>query len=178
MIEVAGGGERLGVCLDSCHLLASGYEVRERAAFRRSWTSTSAIVGLDRLRALHLNDSKVGWAPTSTATPTSARASWARTGIRVFLGEPRFKGLPVLLEVPGPDGHGPDKAAGRHRQAPADAGEARRRSQALGLAVRRSSAAVGLRRRGGGRRWSAIENSSEISPVAASSVGSVTSTNV
>ena len=46
---------------------------------------------------------------TPTATRTSARASWARTGIRAFLGEPRFEGLPVLIEVPGPDGHGPDK---------------------------------------------------------------------
>ena len=42
VIEVSGGGERLGVCLDSCHLLASGYEVRDKAALSRSWTSTTA----------------------------------------------------------------------------------------------------------------------------------------
>ena len=42
VIDVSGGGERLGVCLDSCHLLASGYEVRDAAAFRKSWTTTTA----------------------------------------------------------------------------------------------------------------------------------------
>ena len=64
------------------------------------------IVGLDRLGSLHLNDSVNGWAPTATATPTSARARSARTAARSFLSEPRFETLPVILETPGPDKKG------------------------------------------------------------------------
>ena len=60
VIEVSGGGERLGVCLDSCHLLASGYEVRDAAAFKAVVDEYDRVVGLDRLQALHLNDSKIG----------------------------------------------------------------------------------------------------------------------
>jgi deoxyribonuclease-4 len=109
VIELSGGGERVGVCLDSCHLLASGYEVRERAAFAEVVDEYDRVVGLDRLRALHLNDSKVGLGANVDRHANLGEGELGEDGIRVFLGEKRFKGLPVLIEVPGPDGHGPDK---------------------------------------------------------------------
>jgi deoxyribonuclease-4 len=110
VIEVTGGDGRVGVCLDSCHLLASGYEVRERAAFRGVVDEYDRIVGLDRLRALHLNDSQVPLGANVDRHANLGEGELGEDGIRVFLGEPRFEGLPVLIEVPGPDGHGPDKA--------------------------------------------------------------------
>ncbi len=109
VIEVSGGGARLGVCLDSCHLLASGYEVRDRAAFKAVIDDYDRVVGLDRLRALHLNDSQVGLGANVDRHANLGEGELGEAGIRVFLGERRFKGLPVLVEVPGPDGHGPDK---------------------------------------------------------------------
>jgi len=109
VVEVSGGGPRLGVCLDSCHLLASGYEVRDRAAFEAVVDDYDRIVGLDRLRALHLNDSKVALGSNVDRHANLGEGELGEEGIRVFLGEPRFKGLPVLVEVPGPDGHGPDR---------------------------------------------------------------------
>ena len=109
VIEVSGGGDRLGVCLDSCHLLASGYEVRDRAAFKEVVDRYDSVVGLDRLRALHLNDSKVALGSNVDRHANLGEGELGEDGIRVFLGEKRFKGLPVLVEVPGPDGHGPDK---------------------------------------------------------------------
>jgi deoxyribonuclease-4 len=109
VIEVSGGSDRLGVCLDSCHLLASGYEVREAAAFRGVVDEYDRVVGLDRLRALHLNDSKVPLGANVDRHANLGEGELGEDGIRVFLGERRFKGLPVLIEVPGPDGHGPDK---------------------------------------------------------------------
>jgi deoxyribonuclease IV len=109
VVEVSGGGERVGVCLDSCHLLASGYEVHDRAAFAEVVDEYDRIVGLDRLRALHLNDSKVALGANVDRHANLGEGELGEDGIRVFLGERRFKRLPVLIEVPGPDGHGPDK---------------------------------------------------------------------
>ena len=109
VIDASGGGERLGVCLDSCHLLASGYEVREAAAFKSVVDEYDRVVGIDRLRALHLNDSKVPLGANVDRHANLCEGELGEEGVRVFLGERRFKGLPVLIEVPGPDGHGPDK---------------------------------------------------------------------
>jgi deoxyribonuclease-4 len=109
VIEVSGAGERLGVCLDSCHLLASGYEVRKRPAFGAVVDEYDSLVGLDRLRALHLNDSKVALGSNVDRHANLGEGELGEKGIRVFLREPRFEGLPVLVEVPGPDGHGPGK---------------------------------------------------------------------
>ncbi len=109
VIEVSGAGERLGVCLDSCHLLASGYEVCEARAFKAVIDDYARVVGLDRLRALHLNDSKVALGSNVDRHANLGEGELGMEGIRVFLGERRFRGLPVLVEVPGPDGHGPDK---------------------------------------------------------------------
>jgi deoxyribonuclease IV len=109
VIEVSGGEERIGVCLDSCHLLASGYEVRDPAAFKGVVDEYDRIVGLDRLQALHLNDSKMPLGSNVDRHANLGEGELGEEGIRVFLSEPRFSGLPVLIEVPGPDGHGPDK---------------------------------------------------------------------
>ena len=58
LIEAAGGGQRLGMCLDSCHLLASGYDIRTRRGPRpRPSTSATGVSALERLASLHLNDS-------------------------------------------------------------------------------------------------------------------------
>ena len=110
VVEVSGAGRRVGVCLDSCHLLASGYEVRVAAAFRAVVDEYDRLVGLDRLRALHLNDSKVPRGSNVDRHANLGEGELGEHGIRVFLGERRFEGLPVLIEVPGPDGHGPDQA--------------------------------------------------------------------
>jgi deoxyribonuclease-4 len=109
MIEVSGSAERLGVCLDSCHLYASGYEVRDRKAFKSVVDEFDDIVGIGRLGALHLNDSMAPFGSNRDRHANLGEGELGEEGLRVFLGEKRFKALPVLLEVPGPDGHGPDK---------------------------------------------------------------------
>jgi deoxyribonuclease IV len=109
VIEVSGNGERLGVCLDSCHLHASGYEVRERKAFKAVVDQFDDVVGIGRLGALHMNDSMTPFGSNRDRHANLGAGELGADGLRVFLGEKRFRGLPVLLEVPGPDGHGPDK---------------------------------------------------------------------
>lgn len=110
VVEVSGAGPRVGVCLDSCHLLASGYEVRDSAAFKAVVDEYDRTVGLERLRALHLNDSKVPLGGNADRHANLGEGELGEGGVRVFLSEPRFRDLPVLIEVPGPDGHGPDRA--------------------------------------------------------------------
>jgi deoxyribonuclease-4 len=109
-IERAGADTRLRVCLDSCHLLASGHEIREPDALARVIDEYDEKVGLDRLRCLHLNDSKTPLGSNRDRHANLGEGELGVDGIRAFLGEPRFECLPVVLEVPGPTGHGPDRA--------------------------------------------------------------------
>jgi deoxyribonuclease-4 len=109
VMERSGSGERLGVCLDSCHLLATGHEVRDPRALAEVVDDYERKLGLDCLRCLHLNDSMTPLGSNRDRHANLGEGELGENGIRVFLGEPRFQGLPVLIEVPGPDGHGPDK---------------------------------------------------------------------
>lgn len=98
---------RLGVCLDSCHLYVSGYDVTDRAALDAVLDELDRTIGLDRLRALHVNDSK---APLGSNRDRHENIGEGLLGekLGVFLGHPALQGLPALLEVPGTDGKGPD----------------------------------------------------------------------
>ena len=108
VIEVSGAGQRLGACLDSCHLLASGYEIREREPLSAVVDEFDRQVGLDRLVALHLNDSMTSLGSNRDRHAILGEGEIGKDGLRVFLGDRHFRKLPVLLET-GPDGGGPDK---------------------------------------------------------------------
>ena len=60
LIEHSGVAERLGVCFDTCHVLAAGYDIRDAAGLRSTLAEFDRVIGLERLRAFHLNDSKFG----------------------------------------------------------------------------------------------------------------------
>lgn len=98
---------RLGVCLDSCHLYVSGYDVTERSALDALLDELDRSIGLERLRALHVNDSK---APLGSNRDRHENIGEGLLGERlgVFLGHPALQELPAVLEVPGPEGRGPD----------------------------------------------------------------------
>jgi deoxyribonuclease IV len=104
LIEVAGGGERLGVCLDSCHLLASGYDVRTADGLAGVLDEFDRVVGLDRLGSLHVNDSKTPLGSNRDRHVNLGDGELGRTGCAAFLSEPRFEGLPCVLEGPGANG--------------------------------------------------------------------------
>ena len=108
LVDACGGHERLGVCLDSCHLWVSGYDVTDREALEGLLRELDDGIGLDRLRALHVNDAQ---APLGSNRDRHAniRDGAMGEGLGVFLGHPRLQGLPAVMEVPGPDGHGPDE---------------------------------------------------------------------
>jgi deoxyribonuclease-4 len=106
LIEAGGGGRRLGLCLDSCHLLASGYDIRTAAGLEETLERCDAIVGLDRLGSLHLNDSQTPLHSNRDRHANIGDGELGEEGCMAFLSEPRFEGLPVVLETPGPDRRG------------------------------------------------------------------------
>jgi deoxyribonuclease IV len=98
---------QLGVCLDSCHFYVSGVDVADPAALDAALDELDESIGLDRLRALHVNDSA---APLGSNRDRHANIGDGLLGekLGVFLGNPRLQALPAVLETSGPDNRGPD----------------------------------------------------------------------
>ena len=99
-----GGDERLGVCLDSCHLLSSGYEVRTVNGLDETLASFAQVVGLDRLHSLHLNDSMTPLGSNRDRHAPPGDGEFGDRGLSVFLSDPRFDQLPCVLETGHDDG--------------------------------------------------------------------------
>jgi deoxyribonuclease-4 len=110
LIDAGGGSPRLGLCLDSCHMFASGYDIRTEEGLTEVLDECSEVVGLDRLGSLHLNDSQTPLGSNRDRHADIGEGELGRRGCAVFLSEPRFAELPCVLETPGPDRHGPTKA--------------------------------------------------------------------
>ena len=94
------GSDRVGVCIDTCHLLAAGYDICSREGYERTFAEFDAIVGLDRIRAFHLNDSKK---PCGSRVDRHEHIGKGCLGLEPFgwlLNDPRFADLPMLLETP------------------------------------------------------------------------------
>jgi deoxyribonuclease-4 len=106
--DAVGAPGRLGFCLDTQHLFASGYPVHEEGGIDRVLDEFDAVVGLERLRCLHLNDSKVGFGSNRDRHENLGDGEIGEDGLRRILGHPALQGLPVVLEVPGLEGTGPD----------------------------------------------------------------------
>ena len=104
LVERGGGDERIGICLDSCHLLASGFDVRTADGIAEVLDDCVAAVGLERLRALHVNDSMIPLGGNRDRHAALGDGEIGAKGLAAFLSEPRFEGLPVCLETPGPSG--------------------------------------------------------------------------
>ncbi|MGI8633153.1 MAG: deoxyribonuclease IV [Solirubrobacterales bacterium] len=110
LIELCDGDERLGVCLDCCHLHASGYDCSNAEAIAGWLDDFDAEVGLDRLRCLHVNDSKTPLGSNRDRHANVGEGELGPEGIGAFLSEPSLQNLPALLETPGPEGKGADAA--------------------------------------------------------------------
>jgi deoxyribonuclease-4 len=117
LVEAAGAGDRVGVCLDCCHLFASGYEITAAADLAGVIDDYERMVGLDRLQCLHVNDSRVPLGANRDIHANVGQGELGSEGIASFLSEPRFESLPAILETPGPDKRGSDRAeVGRARE--------------------------------------------------------------
>jgi deoxyribonuclease IV len=104
LIDGGGGSKRLGVCLDSCHLFASGYDVSSAESLTGVLDDFDRIVGLDRLGSLHVNDSQTPLGSNRDRHANLGDGEIGPAGIAAFLSEPRFDGLPCIFEGPGASG--------------------------------------------------------------------------
>jgi deoxyribonuclease-4 len=131
LIERAGGDARLGLCLDCCHLLASGFDIRTADGLTQVIDDCIAELGLERLHCLHVNDSKTALGSNRDRHAPLGDGELGPEGCAAFLSEPRFEGLPAIFEGPGLEGKAP--AAADVRRA--------RELRAAGLEARGASSA-------------------------------------
>jgi deoxyribonuclease IV len=108
IIDHLNGSPRVGVCLDTCHLIAAGYDITSASGHEDTFKAFDEIVGMDRLRAFHANDSK---RPCGSRVDRHEHIGQGCLGLEPFrriLGDARFAGLPMLIETE--KSHGAERA--------------------------------------------------------------------
>jgi deoxyribonuclease IV len=110
LIDAAGASKRLGVCLDSCHLLASGYDIRTPEKMTMVLRESSRILGRSTVRSLHLNDSQTPLGSNRDRHANIGKGELGRKGCSAFLSAPSLQKLPCVLETPGENREGPSRA--------------------------------------------------------------------
>lgn len=101
--------ERVGVCFDTCHTFAAGYELRDEAGYAATMAAFDEILGLDRLKAFHLNDSQKGLGNKVDRHAPIGEGELGLLPFSFILNDPRFAGLPGIIETPKKeDGDGED----------------------------------------------------------------------
>jgi deoxyribonuclease-4 len=101
LLEAAGASERLGLCLDSCHMFASGYDIRTNAGMDAAMREIAAKIGLERLGSLHLNDSQTPLGSNRDRHANIGQGELGEEGCAAFLAAPAHEGLACVLETPG-----------------------------------------------------------------------------
>jgi deoxyribonuclease-4 len=109
LVKLCGRRKRIGLCLDSCHLFASGFDITTADKLADVIDRYVERVGLDRLRCLHVNDSQTPLGSNRDRHAIPGDGEIGARGCAAFLSEPRFEKLPALFEGPGTSGHAPDK---------------------------------------------------------------------
>lgn len=89
-----------GVCVDTCHIFAAGYDLRSREAYERTWSRYSSCLGFSSLYALHLNDSRRELGSRSDRHEHIGRGRIGNEGFRLLMLDQRLRGLPMVLETP------------------------------------------------------------------------------
>lgn len=107
LLEGAGGDARLGVCLDSCHLFASGYDIRTPGEMAGVLRQCTRKLGRGRVRSLHLNDSQTPLGSNRDRHANIGRGELGEDGCSAFLSAPALQKLPCVLETPGENRSGP-----------------------------------------------------------------------
>ncbi|HZL48194.1 MAG TPA: deoxyribonuclease IV [Solirubrobacteraceae bacterium] len=109
LLDASGGGERLGVCLDSCHLLASGFEIRTATGMSSVLRAATRKLGRGRIRSLHLNDSQTPLGSNRDRHANLGAGELGEEGCMAFLSAPGLQKLPCILETPGENRAGPGR---------------------------------------------------------------------
>ena len=100
ILELADGSPRVGVCLDTCHLLSAGYDICSEQGYRETFEAFDRIVGIDRIKVFHLNDSKKPCGSRVDRHEHIGKGCLGLDPFRRLLTDRRFTRLPMLLETP------------------------------------------------------------------------------
>jgi deoxyribonuclease-4 len=109
LMDAAGGDKRLGVCLDSCHLLASGYDIRTSDGMASVLRDGTRKLGRGRIRSLHCNDSQTPLGSNRDRHANLGEGELGERGCTAFLSAPGLQKLPCVLETPGENREGPSR---------------------------------------------------------------------
>jgi deoxyribonuclease IV len=109
LVEASGAGKRLGVCLDSCHLFASGYDIRTAKGMGSMLSEATRKLGRGKIRSLHLNDSQTSLGANRDRHANLGAGELGEEGCMSFLSAPGLQKLPCVLETPGENREGPGR---------------------------------------------------------------------
>jgi deoxyribonuclease IV len=127
LLDATGGDPRLGVCLDSCHLFASGYDIRTPAGMASVLREATNKLGRGRIRSLHLNDSLTALGSNRDRHANIGAGELGDAGCQAFLSARGVQRLPCVLETPGVEHSGATREEVAHAIALHDRGVAKRR---------------------------------------------------
>jgi deoxyribonuclease-4 len=100
LIERSAHPDRLGVCVDTCHLLASGYDIRDEDTYTATFAEFERLIGLERLKCFHLNDSQKGLGSHVDRHTHIGDGEVGLEAFRLIVNDARFRELPMILETP------------------------------------------------------------------------------
>jgi deoxyribonuclease-4 len=130
IVDRAGGDKRIGICLDSCHMLASGFDIRDDDRLAKVIDEYVAGLGIERLACIHVNDSQTPLGSNRDRHAPPGDGELGELGCSAFLSEPRFEDLPAFFEGPGVEGRDPGAADIKRMRELRKKGLARRRRRA------------------------------------------------
>lgn len=93
---------RVGVCVDTCHTLAAGYDLTTPAAYEATWADFDRVIGFKHLSGMHINDSKKGVASHVDRHAPLGQGEIGTEFFRLLMNDPRIDGIPMILETPDP----------------------------------------------------------------------------
>ncbi len=100
VLEKSRYSSRLGICVDTCHIFAAGYDIRTPAAYEQTFAEFDRLIGIDRIRFFHLNDSKKELGSRVDRHEHIGKGYIGLDGFRLLLADPRFASHPMTLETP------------------------------------------------------------------------------
>ncbi|MCC8176610.1 MAG: deoxyribonuclease IV [Bacteroidales bacterium] len=100
IIELVDDKERIGVCVDTCHTLAAGYDLASEEGYEQAWKEFDAVIGLDYLKAMHINDSKKGCGSRVDRHASIGEGALGRDFFTRLMRDDRFDEIPLILETP------------------------------------------------------------------------------
>ncbi len=109
LLEKTGRPERTGICLDTCHLFAAGYDLRTEPAYKKTMEEFDRVVGIDKIHAVHLNDSKKELGCRVDRHEHIGKGQIGLEGFRCLLRDKRFARVPMVLETPKDENYTEDK---------------------------------------------------------------------